>query len=251
MRSKSHRLIFTLTLATCAALGIAEADTIVGSGSMQNWSTSVLANPTGTPFWNNTSWDGSQMNVGNCLSGVGNCHLSVTPGNMAYYGTSTGGAVPNFYMQSTGTAVSTELTGITADRNQESYGWYDVSNPTVLHSLYSPNGITTTSYMPTGNYGLYFQDGGKTYYSQSSITGSADSGNQHFAIFKQGSTYYIGMEDVARNAGDNDYNDLIVEVSTTTSAAPEPASIGMLTGALFVGAWLLKHRNKTRFVSAE
>ena len=218
---------------------------------MQNWSTSALANPTGAPFWNNTSWDGSQMNIGNCLSGVGNCHLSVTPGNMAYYGTSTGGTVANFYMQSMGTAVSTELTGITADRNQESYGWYDVSNPTVLHTLYSPSGITTTSYVPTGNYGFYFQDGAKTYYSQSSIAGSADSGNQHFAIFERGSTYYIGMEDLARNVGDNDYNDLIVEVSTPTSATPEPSSIGMLAGGMFVGAWLLKRRNKRHLASTE
>ena len=55
------------------------------------------------------------------------------------------------------------------------------------------------------------------------------------------------MEDKNRNVADNDYNDLMVEVSNS-SAAPEPGSLTLLGGGLIAGAYLLKRRTKKQAV---
>src|SRR4030095_5365458 len=54
--------------------GSAVADSVTGSGSFQSgWTTSS------TTFFNNASWDGTNMNAGFCIAGGGNCNFAGQP----------------------------------------------------------------------------------------------------------------------------------------------------------------------------
>src|SRR4051812_30511269 len=77
------------------------ADTINGAGGWQSWSASGLNN-NGTPYWDNTSWDGANKNVGWCMAGSGawgatGCTINPTPGTLPYWGTSAGGAITDVW----------------------------------------------------------------------------------------------------------------------------------------------------------
>lgn len=68
----------------------AAADTIMGAGSLQSWSATVLGSPAsptyGGPYWNNPSGDG---NIGWCLTGSPACPIANPPGAISYFGNGT------------------------------------------------------------------------------------------------------------------------------------------------------------------
>jgi hypothetical protein len=106
-------LIALSILAAALALSpAAVADTLVGTAGYgwQDWDVADL-NENGTPYWDRTSFDTGKKNIGDCLTGTGDCTTTNfpawtdRPGNLDYWGWATGAADPNFYMKRSGTGV--------------------------------------------------------------------------------------------------------------------------------------------------
>jgi hypothetical protein len=145
------------------------------------------------------------------------------------------------------------ITGTTSDQ----FGYYNVSNPSVLHPILGPNlasdvGQSVSLTSLSGNYGFYLQEtGGVTLYSNaglnvcgiySSADPSCSTTDQHFVIFTSATPgiFYIGVEDYGllggtsgNGEGNGDANDVLFELNTTNqTAVPEPATFGLVGSAL-------------------
>lgn len=243
------------------------ADTLTGNGSWQSWSPTVLntANsgaPTG-PYWNGASGDGTDSNIGWCLTGTGNCHIANPPGALAYYGNGTA-AASSMYFTASGSAQEVTLLGLFSNQNgalpagTNYFGWYSITNGTVgpLNPLLSSTEAigSTATFDPTSTYGLYVenvQSAGTSYTasyywltntdgSYATGTGVIDPGVQHFSIFGSAtsSLYYLGVEDTPAPTADFDYNDLVVSLQPV----PEPAGFGLITAGIALLGWSIRRR---------
>ncbi len=216
------------------------------------WGTAPANNPTNNPYWNSLSWDGTNKNVGFCLTGTSNCASPVAPGNLPYLGQSNGKAFTDFFFNSSGgTVTATFDSGIAGYEASDSIGWYEVSNPTQLHTLFS--GVTaagkTASFTPTGEYGLVFTDAAidDTFYSNTAL--GSDSTYQHFAVFQQASnSYFVGAEDLPSSGTDFDYNDMLIQLTSSNTSAPEPGAVA-LVGSGLIGLGFLRTRRKAVKIS--
>ncbi len=207
-------------------------------------------NNSGNYFWNNPSSDGTTCNVGYFLekgaSGCGNVqnlqsNFTGLGTNLDFLAKTTTGAAtaPSFYF--TGTGLSTLLVTITGNSN-ESIGYTDSTGDHLLAAKGS--GSTTATITASGPFDFYLSvNGVRTYDTVSSP--------QQFALFAPGvaagtgngdslSTFYLGAEDAALPGGDKDYNDVIIQVTST----PEPGFYGALATG-FAGLMLaVKRRRK-------
>lgn len=226
-------------------------------GIWQSWSVSQLSNPTGQPYWNNSSWDGPNDNVGGCLAvATSGCALANQPGAINYLGQSNGQAISNFYFNSTGGGTVSMQVEMSADTANEVFGWYSINNPGQYQILFNGSTAagTTVNFTPTAQYGLFFYNGTSgaddlflsdsdlnsqitNLFSNPSYVGAVDTDIQHFAVFQQSAgNYYIGVEDLPSSNSDLDYNDMIIKLDTAT-ATPEPSTVLLLgSGLLAVGA---------------
>ncbi|MGH9521731.1 MAG: PEP-CTERM sorting domain-containing protein [Terriglobales bacterium] len=211
------------------------ADSVIGSAGAgwQTWSTGALSQ-TGTPYWNGNSTDGSNMGIGYCISGTGNCGMAGAPGVIPYWGNADGSADPNITFATHGAVVATFELGIgwyTRD-GSNTFGYSDLSGN---HALFSgvQTGGATVAFTPNGSYSFFLISGdGFTYNTDSALSSMyAGTSVQHFAIFTAGGgSYYIGAEDEGDQwwKGDNDYNDFVVKISST----PEPSSLVLLAAGV-------------------
>jgi PEP-CTERM motif-containing protein len=228
----------------------AMADTITSPGAIlvsvpQNFQSTTGSG--GTPFWNNNSAEGSNMNVGDYLTGS-NPYMGTTD----YLGTgdsfgdylSTGGmSAPSFgFLQSALTVQATLL--FSESLANDTYnipgfagtqiGLYNVVNPSqnttlfasgTLYNQNDPNGIFNNNVTPQtpvtagtwASYGVYaytcwFNGNG----SPNCNTFYSGANQQHFALFENPqspNTFYVGFEDGVY--GSTDYNDVIFKLQTT------------------------------------
>jgi len=254
---------FAKQLSIAAALALSSslmlADTVAGTGASSNqmWQTwnANQANSSGTPYWNNASWDGANKNIGSCLT-TSNCGMKDVPGALPYLGQTNGKAFSNFYFAGTGATVTATLeAAIAGDTAYEYFGWYNVQNPNQYGVIFSPStGVgSTEKFTPTAQYGLFFANEapgvGDVFLSQSTSSFSSDQGYQHFAAFEgTANSYYIGAEDLPSSHTDFDYNDMIVKMSST-SAAPEPGALLLFAvGITALGAFRFRRKANTKQV---
>lgn len=243
----------------------AKPDVLNGGGGWQSWNVSttlgtasspIYSGQSGGPYWNNKSGDGPTMGIGWCLTGGGQCSISNPPGAIPFYGNGNA-AVSDMWFSTGGSGVSITLRGIfttqTSIPNGIDYFGYYLANSTgapiagTFHQLLSAGATppaSTSFVLPSAtNYGFYLENvqgqGGAfqtNYYffmdesSDMNNRGNAMESFQHFAIFNDTSSLYIGIEDGYINS-DMDYNDMILQVSSTPvpePSAPALAGLGLL-----------------------
>ena len=180
--------------------------TLISNGT---WYTKPTLGTNGTPFWNNSSYDGSKMNVGYCIYGGGNCGAGLDPSAL-YLASSHKQSVDNVYFSANGS-----LTGeidIKYANDQNRLGWYSLSHPNSIHWLSNSVG-DVFSFTPNGDFGLVASNNngsifGQTFYSQDYY--GAQDDQSHFAFF--------------------------------AAEAPEPGQIGLLAIGLLGLSLFLKKR---------
>jgi hypothetical protein len=227
----------------------------------------------GTPFWDNVSKDGTQdglgnnCNVGFWVSGTGNCDATSFYGGSFYANSprATGGylgqGAATFTMtadpDSTNTVAAgvgvSALSGDQPSKGSTEFGWFSLDDRDAHHAMLV-GGNAVSFEVPSGEYGFYLtvtdvRDGTKVtqFYSD-----QVDSlGRSHFVVFDLGDGHYvIGIEDKLGDPNDPysrlsdyDYNDLVVDMTTTT--VPEPASV-LLLGSGLVGLAKYARRRRAR-----
>lgn len=241
MRLHHLRTVGVVGLSLCSAVF---ADTLVGSGGAgwQNW---VVADVNGNalPYWDGVSADGTNRNIGNCISGVGSCAMPDAPGVIPYWGIGTA-ADPAFTFNKTTpgsqAALKIEIAG---NSGINTFGWYDTANRDTSNVLFTgPAGAgASATFTPTANYGFWFTGSQGTYFTQSNFN-SADNAFQHFAVFSPSAgsgDYWLGMEDLNSAGSDKDYNDMVVRV---TASVPDGGMTLMLLGGALVGLETLRRK---------
>lgn len=263
---KNIRFIVTISLLSLASVCV-NADTLIGNGSLQSWNPSVLGTGSG-PYWNtNTSGDGANYNIGWCMTGTGNCHISNPPGAISYDGNGTAPASNMLFSSNSAPDVATMLGKFTNQNavppnGSDVFGWYAISGVTInLHPLFtSATAIgTTATFTPTANYGFFLeniQSAGTSFeadyfwfmndsldYTTGPGAPAVDTGTQHFSVFSGGnSSFFFGIEDTPAATSDFDYNDMVVELAP----APEPVSIALMTFGLGLLGWTIRRRRSWR-----
>ncbi len=159
----------------------------------------------GTPFWNNSSLDGSGgRNVGSCIWGGGACNggFGLAPADN-YLATATGKSVNDVSFSVSGNVTEQVSLSIAADTDV--LGWERKSGGPIHYFTSGVQG--PVSFTPGGDFVLVADVNEWETFTSNTV---ADDGVSHFAFF----------------------------------AAPEPSTIGLLGMALIGGGWAFRKRVK-------
>jgi PEP-CTERM motif len=171
----------------------------------------------GAPFWNHSSGDGPQENVGYCIYGGGVCNggTALDPGAkyLATNATSPTGSVNAVTFSATGEVVMNIALQITAARDW--IGWYSLSDPNEINWLNPDSRGGSFTFNPGGAFGLVEGNSRFRFYSEDQY-GTQDHVS-HFAFFDP----------------------------PGVAAVPEPSALG-LTGLALIGTGLISFRRRQR-----
>jgi hypothetical protein len=214
------------------------------------------------------SGDGNQENVGYFLTNSGGFSgtgcSTCTPSQFLSGSSNPNAAAPSLIeLDHTSLSAATALLLNETIDTSLILGYYNAGDTTLAAaeasevSIIGPGSLTGSlgvsaalSNLTSGeDYGFYITrnclnipncTGTTTWFSNDALN-TTDAGDQHFVIFTSATTgtYYIGVEDLGLSEGPNiegngDYNDIVFQLTTSVSSAPEPATFGMI-GAGLVG----------------
>jgi hypothetical protein len=275
---KKSLIFFAFVAITSLTLNV-RADFVTSSTAgvgWQSWDSSVLGT-SGKPYWNRSSFDGADYNIGHYMTKTGAFVVGNGPGvALPFWGktfvsgsaTDTGAADKNFWMTKDGIDHSIlYLEKVAANKNI--FGWFETDSAgSVLgakHVLFDGNVVSPVSgpvnFAPTAYNGFYLEGPSGSFHSLSGFN-SPDDNLQHFTIFKEDDfTFWIGVEDLKKSSSDKDYNDMIFKFTFSegktppggdqTGVVPEPTTMSlMLIGLAGIGAFAWTRRNR-RDESAE
>jgi hypothetical protein len=243
------------------------------------------ASTAGSTFWNNFSPDtgtgGSHdMNIGYLLTDSGGFTGTTSligPSTAAGTLVGAGGSDPaafNFIANGDPYTIQV-LFSDTGLPGEVTFGWYDLSNPSVLNPIFSNVGNTNT---PLGSPQLFSSGGAAnfgfyamvcfnppsctvtvTYFTNSAMDTTADMGAMtpfgtitnisynHFALFNlspNSQSYVLGLSETPNQNGTElagDFQDFVVELTDTGAAAPEPATLSIV-GISLLGLGFARRR---------
>jgi hypothetical protein len=174
--------------------------TLNSSGTWYSESAATLGT-SGTPFWNHSSFDGSNYNVGYCVYGGGHCNGGAALDSGAdFLASGTKGSV-NDVTFTPGSATATVILGIAADKNE--LGWFLTSDPSAIHWIGAAG--SSDSFTPGGTFGLV---------GCNNWTGSRCAGTEFFSVTSDG------------NGGDSASH--FAFFGPAPVAAPEPGTLGLV-----------------------
>lgn len=279
-------ILSVLGISLCLLMAIPGNADMVTGGQITAWNPNFLYGyPSYMPglfYWNNASGDGSQANIGWCMIGGGQCGMPKTPGVLPYYSVSFT-APSTFFFTSSGNPETATLQASVTDQKgagspYDVFGYYltDSSGAPIAgtaQAMFTSNDPAGTNYMMNiaagQTYGFYIENiqgpntpFETTYWFGMNASSNVASGSmpadpiQHFSVFGNGSTYYLGADDADAclnsfqpgvtpcvPANQFDYNDMIVELNTET---PEPAPVLLVCSGLLVLGTLLRRRRVRR-----
>lgn len=201
------------------------------------WQSTWTVNENGSPFWDHTSADGSQKNIGYYLSGTGAFTTQYLPysgpgSHLPYLGIGTAADRDFFFQKNSSGSIAALKLEIAGNAGYNQFGWYDydTQNNRVTHLIFDGSANSSSppyTFTPQStNYGFYFV--GKS--SASNVVGTwfTEGQGDHFAVFSAAdSVFWIGMEDLNLANSDLDYNDMVIKVSSIPSV-PEPHTMLLL-----------------------
>ena len=252
-------LIYVFLLSSVAA----SADTVSGTAGsgFQSWAYANI-NEDGKPYWDTPSFDGANQSIGFLLTNHSPTPLPGAPGAIPFWGnayntgTDTGGGADfNFFFNknSPSTQMMLQLE-ISAHATANEFGWYDVSNPSILNPIFLGSAVAGSqqnAVLPN-QYGFYLRAlHGGIYRTQSSLNAIGEQSHQHFSLFQESATagsevYWLGIEDLSLgelSGGEGivgDYNDMVIRLA----CVPESSSFTSLllaSGGMLV--YFLARRN--------
>lgn len=150
----------------------------------------------------------------------------------------------NFEMVSLETFTATHadvwlIKEVAGNKNYNSFGWYDVSDPSDLKEIFpgvenAPSNKSLAFY-PTTEVGFYLETIGHTFYTQNSLNLGGKGQVAVFRNTKNANDFILAWEDITRTFPDreypgnthcdSDFNDMIVRIQVSV---PEPATLGFL-----------------------
>jgi len=235
-------LFLLLTLLTSAV----RADTFVGTsnGFWQALPSAAGLNENTPPFWDNTSWDGSQQNVG----------YKLQPYQALNYWSINNGVDKNVYFINSNNNPESLmlLIEIAGNRDINQLYVYDIAHPTDQQQLFkgsdspgSPVSVTVSIPASWSGYGFLLKANNTNFYS-TSVAGATSDGN--FAFFApagsytslgngqfSGNVWYVAVEDLPLCSSDKDYNDMVFRVTNLSAPVP-PSALLLATGLLGLAA---------------
>ncbi len=190
--------------------------TVPGAGT---WIAAAAPNEDGTPFWDHTSFDGPNQNIGFKLQSL----LGLQYSNLEYLDATS------FIVGATGQNVELKVEVAGQAGNNELY--YNNGTDQLIFSGAASPGATFAGPI-TGPFSFVFYSNGNPANAWSS---SSASWYQQFALFHLKGTeqYFLGIEDLPRG-GDWDYNDMIVSFQLQPATVPEPGML-LLFGTALAG----------------
>jgi len=265
-----QRLFALILAALILGAPAARADGILpygsGSASWSSWNTADLGPAlysATTHFWNNSSNDTGECNIGYWITGTPGCTTPAVFLGFQYdfYSQSPnltaadyfGAGASTFFFEDTGQAVQVTLDlqiAKWARTGENTLGWFQLDGlggGVLFDSGFDGLGNQrhylgdTTTFDPTGAWALYVTSPRGTF---SSTDVDTVTGANHFAAFRVDpltGRYFIGVEDnVAGQGGDFDFNDIVIEVQNV----PEPGTLLLMALGMSGFAAAARRRQK-------